>query len=125
MSIHTTHFRLRDGWTPNIYVAFSQSYESNITHSSLNEIEKILKSFNGTIIFDLALSNGLDASNRFISAEINEGDAEGYFDRSSIKVIKPWAGLLTYSYLYYSAHPELVANSNILSDQHKEALLLR
>jgi len=72
MSIHTTHFRLRL-WVPSTYVAFSNSPESNISHVSLNEIERILKGFNGTIIFDLALSNGLDSPNRFMSAEISEG----------------------------------------------------
>jgi hypothetical protein len=63
------------------YVIFSTSYISPL--EQLNEIEPILKSFHGKVLFDLLLSNG-NTTNRFIEGAYN-GEK---FDIGSFQVCK-------------------------------------
>jgi Antitoxin to bacterial toxin RNase LS or RnlA len=85
-------------------------------------IEKLMQAngFNGVVIFDLALVNGL-ATNRFAEIQFN-----GKFDRRSSKVISEDdlpenAGAEIRK--FFVENPQIVEQSNILFNENKDLLL--
>ncbi|NJL82546.1 MAG: hypothetical protein HC890_05545 [Chloroflexaceae bacterium] len=96
-----------------LLIAFSTSYINPM--SSLLEIEKELRQigFEGRIIFDLLLSNGL-CSNRFMEAIVKENK----IDKFSIKILKnaePF--ILDRATEFYQTHEEFVYNSILLEEE--------
>jgi Antitoxin to bacterial toxin RNase LS or RnlA len=85
-------------------------------------IEKLMQvsAFNGIVIFDLALVNGL-ATNRFAEIQFN-----GKFDRRSSKVISEDnlpENAEAEIRKFFAENPQIVEQSNILFDEDKDLLL--
>ena len=93
-------------------IVFSVCYISPI--ENYRKIEEELVGHQGTILFDLLLSNGL-SSNRYITAEYSEGK----FDLMSFKeLVNPPYELKLISTYFYQKHSNFLENS-VLPSAHQ------
>lgn len=105
----------------HLVIIFCATYINPI--SCLPSIERELseRSFSGTVLFDLLLSNGF-SSNRFFQVEIKEGK----IDRRYIKVVDVASldgKIIERVNLFYKRNVDLLRNNHILLDEEKEFLL--
>lgn len=95
------------------YIVFSTSYINPL--EEIEEIEKEMEfQFQGKVLFDLLLSNGL-TSNRFLEAEFWDGK----FQYTSIKPVNNLDNLIKKESIhFYRENIELLQNS-VLPNAHK------
>lgn len=104
----------------NTQVVIATSWINPMRVMGLIEKSMQISGFNGKVIFDLALVNGL-ATNRFVEVRFNSK-----FDRRSSKVISeedlPENALLEI-HKFFLENSQIVKQSNILMDKDKDLLL--